>query len=310
VIFHRIKFLFIWEQRRRFTFPISIYEVALIVNLLAALGVPDWIWDAFVAILTILFVIILIRIISLFRKRGIIQKNISSKLFTMFTGPLFVVCWLFFSGGFYSRYMAAVLPGLLILLYILVCLGSIRSKEFKNTISPDGTAIGLLKVPLLYALFMVFAALYLWYVPLDSLSAPIFTLFIPTALLIFGPLAGGSSFASLIHHHYGKYRFKVLTEKTIEGSLAMFFFSLLFTFGLLGIYWIFLGQIFNSFSIPTLILPIFIVSGVTTIIELLSPENSDVVLIPLAAFFTIFVVHLLGFYPYLVVFPFRLQFIP
>ncbi len=284
--------------------------MAIIVNPLAGLGVPDWIWDTLALVITILFTIILIRIIGLFRKRESLPDYMPSKLFMMFFGPIFVICWLLFAGGFYSRYMVAALPGLLILLYILVAADTIKGEEFKQTISPDGTSRGLMKVPLFYAILMGFAALYLWYVPLNSVAAPIYSLFIPTALLIFGPLTGGANFASLIHHRYGTHKFKVFTEKSIEGSLSMFTFSLIFTFGLLGIYWIFIGQVYNSFNIITLIVPIFIVTGITTIVELLSPRNSQVVLIPVVAFFTIFVIHLLGLYPFFVVFPFRIPFVP
>lgn len=284
--------------------------MVIIVNPFTALGVPDWIWDTFALLLTILFIVILIRIIRVLRKREIVPDYMTSKLFMMFFAPVFVICWLLFSGGFYSRYMVAALPGLFLFVYILVATDSIKGEEFKQTVSPDGTSRGLMKVPLFYTLLMGFAALYLWYVPLDSIAAPIYSLFIPTALLIFGPLAGGSNFSNLIHNRYGKHKFKVFTEKSIEGSLAMYFCSLIFTFGLLGIYWLLLGQVFNSFNIITLVVPVFIVSGISTVVELLSPQNYETIWIPVVAFFTIFIIHLIGFYPFFVVFPFRIPFVP
>lgn len=206
--------------------------------------------------------------------------------------------------------MAAAVPSLFLLLFITTTLGYSNNEGFARTLSPEGESLGLLKGPLLYVVFMIFAALYLWYVPLDIMGTPEFNQFIPTAFLIVGPLAGGDGFANLIGQRYGKHKFKVVAEKSVEGSLIMYVFSLLFTFVLLGIYWLILGRIFESFSIFTLVIPVFIVSGVTTIVEALSPRYTDYVLIPLSALITIIFLSWIGLYPYFVMFPLRNPFLP
>lgn len=280
------------------------------VNLLAVFGIPDWTWDFIIALITFVILLVLIRISDILQQRGSISLHVSQKVFYIFAGPIFLVCCLFFASTYLSRYMAAAVPTLFVLLFITTILGYSKNEGFVRTLSPEGDAVGLLKGPLLYVLFMIFAALYLWYVPLDIMGIPDFNMFIPTAFLIVGPLAGGNGFASLIGRRYGRHKFNVVTEKSVEGSLIMFLFSLLFTFVLLGIYWLILGRIFESFSIFTLLIPVFAVAGVTTIVEAVSPRHTEYALIPLSALITITFLSWIGLYPYFVMFPLRNPFLP
>ncbi len=280
------------------------------VNPLAIFSIPDWTWDLIIALVTFVLLLILIRISDMLHQRGSIPLYVSQKVFYIFAGPLFLICCLFFASTYLSRYMAAAVPTLFLLLFITTTLGYSKNEGFTRALSPEGESFGLLKRPLLYVLFMIFAALYLWYVPLDIMGTPQFNMFIPTAFLIMGPLAGGNSFANLIGRRYGRHKFEVVAEKSVEGSLIMFLFSLLFTFVPIGIYWLILGRIFESFSIFTLLIPVFVVSGVTTIIEALSPRYMDYVLIPLSALITITFLSWIGLYPYFVMFPLRNPFLP
>ncbi len=268
------------------------------VNPLIGFNVPNWAWDIIALILTFLFILILIRINDMLRKREIIPIFISRKVIHIFAGPIFLVCWLLFASDALSRYFAAVVPALFVFLFLAIGLGLIQNEEFVRTMSREGKARELLKGTLFYALVMVISSIFLWYAPVDFTYNPNFAIFIPTAFLIFGPLAGGDGFADLIGRRYGKHKFKIFAEKSVEGSLAMFFFSVIFTFGLLGIYWLIIDPIYASISILALIGPVFIVSAVTTIVEIFSPRHSDNILIPLAAIITIFALSWFGLYPY------------
>ncbi len=280
------------------------------VNLLAIFSIPDWTWDLIIALVTFVLLLVLIRISDMLHRRGFIPLHVSRKAFYIFAGPIFLICFLFFASTYLSRYMAAAVPTIFLLLFFTTTLGYTKNEGFVRTLSPEGDAVGLLKGPLLYVLFMIFAALYLWYVPLDIMGTPQFNLFIPTVFLIVGPLAGGDGFAYLIGHRYGRHKFNVVAEKSVEGSLIMFLFSLLFTFVLLGIYWLIIGRIFESFSIFTLLVPVFVVSSVTTIVEAVSPRHTDYFLIPLSALITITFLSWIGLYPFFVMFPLRNPFLP
>jgi phytol kinase len=270
------------------------------------IGFPNWAWDIIALIITFLLFILFIGIIVILRKAMFITAYGSGKVIQTFAGPLFLVCWLLFSNDINSKYFAAVVPFLFMILFIAIGTDLLKNKEIVRTMSREGKPRDLLKGPLFYTIVMLLATLFLWYTPFHITGGPIYYLFIPTAFLIFGPLTGGVGFAGLIGRRYGKHRFKVFSNKSVEGSLAMFLFSLLFTFGLLGIFWLILNPIWSSWSLhfrpttygPALIAPIFIVTLVTSITEVFSPAHFDNLLIPLVAILTIF--RLAFPFPYLI----------
>ncbi len=267
------------------------------VNLLIGLGLPNWAWDIIALILTFLAILILIRVNDILRKREIIPIYISRKVIHIFAAPIFLVCWLLFSGDYYSRYFAMVVPLLFVLLFIAIGTGMIKNEEFVNTMSREGKPSELLRGTLFYAVVMVLSSIFFWYVPVNNTLQPVWTIFVPTAILIFGPLAGGDGFADLIGRRFGKRKFHIFAEKSLLGTLAMFVFSLLGTLGLLFVFWLVLDPIYASVNVTALIIPILAVCLVCTIVEVFSPRNLDNLLIPLFAVITLFALTWFG-YPY------------
>ncbi|MFX1565671.1 MAG: diacylglycerol/polyprenol kinase family protein [Promethearchaeota archaeon] len=268
------------------------------VNLLIGFGVPNWAWDIFALLLTFLAILILIRINDMLRKREIIPIFVSRKVIHIFAAPIFLVCWLLFSGDYFSRYFAAVVPLLFVLLFIAIGTGLMKNEEFVNTMSREGDPKELLKGTLFYALIMVFASIFLWYVPVDATLQPTWIVFVPTAILIFGPLAGGDGFADLIGRRYGKRKFHIFADKSIIGTISMFIFSLLFTLGLLFVFWLALDPLYASVNVTALIIPIVVVTLVSTIIELFSPRNMDNLLIPIFTMIVILALAWFGLFTY------------
>jgi len=268
------------------------------VNLLIGFGLPNWAWDIIALILTFLAILILIRVNDILRKREIIPIYISRKVIHIFAAPIFLVCWLLFSGDYYSRYFAMVVPLLFVLLFIAIGTGMIKNEEFVNTMSREGKPSELLRGTLFYALVMVLSSIFFWYVPVNTTLQPVWAIFVPTAILIFGPLAGGDGFADLIGRRFGKRKFHIFAEKSLIGTLAMFVFSLLGTLGLLFVFWLVLDPIYASVNVTALIIPILAVCLVCTIVEVFSPRNLDNLLIPLFAVITLFALTWFG-YPYL-----------
>jgi phytol kinase len=275
----------------------------LMVNLLAGFLIPDWIWDIIALVITFVLIMLLIRINDVLRKRETIPIYVSRKVIHTFAGPLFLVCWLLFSNAIYSRYLAAVVPIIFVLLFAGIGSGAIKNEEFVRTMSRSGKASELLKGTLFYALVMVVSSILMWYVPVNGAGVPQYAIFVPTVFLIFGPLAGGDGCADMVGRKWGKHKYKVFAEKSVEGSLAMFFFSILFTYGLLGIYWLVLNPVYPAaISLIKPLIPILIVSLVATIVEAISPKNVDNLLIPIVSFIVIYILALpmVGLYPYLV----------
>ncbi len=268
------------------------------VNLLLGFGIPNWAWDILALIISFVVLLILIRINDILRKRELIPIYVSRKVIHIFAAPIFLLSWLVFSGDYFSRYFAAVVPLLFVLLFLAIGSGMVKNEEFVNTMSREGDPRELLKGTLFYALVMLISCIFFWYVPVDGTLQPNWSIFIPTAILLFGPLAGGDGFADLIGRRFGKRKFHIFADKSLIGTLAMFLFSLLFTFGLLFIFWLSLDPLWLSVNVRALIVPIVVICLVCTIIEVFSPRNVDNLLIPLFAVITLFVLWWFGFYTY------------
>lgn len=89
------------------------------------------------------------------------------------------------------------------------------------------------------------------------------------------PMAYGDSLASVIGEKYSKRRYKVLAEKSLEGSAVMFFTSFVsFTLSLA-----FFSSLY-SFQVTEAIVPALLVAAVATAVEALSPMGFDNLTVP------------------------------
>jgi phytol kinase len=89
------------------------------------------------------------------------------------------------------------------------------------------------------------------------------------------PMAYGDAAASLIGEKYGKRKYHLIANKSLEGSTAMFFASFFsFTVSL-----IFFSALY-SFSIYGKIIPAIAVAAVATLVESLSPKGFDNLTVP------------------------------
>ena len=95
------------------------------------------------------------------------------------------------------------------------------------------------------------------------------------------PMAYGDSAASLIGEKCGKRRYKLVAEKSLEGSIAMFLASFLS----LTISLIFFSSLY-SFSVFEKIFPALSVATVATLVESLSPTGLDNLTVPISSVLT------------------------
>jgi len=89
------------------------------------------------------------------------------------------------------------------------------------------------------------------------------------------PMAYGDAAASLIGEKYGKRKYHLLANKSLEGSTAMFLASF-FSF---KVSLIFFSTLY-SFSIFEKIVPAIVVAAVATLVESLSPKGFDNLTVP------------------------------
>jgi len=88
-------------------------------------------------------------------------------------------------------------------------------------------------------------------------------------------MAYGDSAALLIGERYGRRRYKLVADKSLEGSAAMFIAS----FSSLAISLIFFSRLY-SFSVFEKIFPALAIATVTTLVEGFAPMSFDNLTVP------------------------------
>ncbi|MEA3327631.1 MAG: hypothetical protein U9R53_10080 [Chloroflexota bacterium] len=91
-----------------------------------------------------------LRINDLFAHKGWISSTLSRKIIHIGTGPIFVLCWLFFIDSNLAPYLAAIVPLGITLQFALVGLGVIRDPSAVEAMSRTGDRREILHGPLFY----------------------------------------------------------------------------------------------------------------------------------------------------------------
>lgn len=233
------------------------------------------IWDIIAMVISFIAVLLVVIINGSIQKSGKLSTNVTRKIVHIFAAPVFLVTWVLYSGDFYSRFIAMIVPILFALLFIAIGTGKLKNESFVASMSRSGKPAELLKGTLYYAIWIILVTLFWFYVPTTGLANAN-----PMAMVIIGCLAGGDGFADVIGRKYGGKRKFGLggAQKTPAGSLGMFIGSFLFSYILVAIF----SLEVPSFNLVTLLIPILIISLVATIVEALTPKNLDNWTIPIS----------------------------
>ena len=252
----------------------------------------DWAWDIVAFIISFIVILMLVQINARIEKSGALSTTVTRKVIHTFAAPLWVLTWMLFSGGLFSRWLAIIVPLIFVLQFVMIGTGKSKNEDFVRSMSRSGDPRELLGGTLYYAFMMVVIGILWFYVPPDANLANA----TPLALIVFGCLAGGDGFADVIGRKYGgDKKFGIGgAEKTIAGVIGMFIGSFLFSFVL-----VFLFSIeVTAFSVIDLLLPIIIVSIVATIVEAITPKGLDNLTITIAAIIVVLILPYIGLWPY------------
>jgi phytol kinase len=199
--------------------------------------------------------------------RGVIDGQLSRKIIHTGTGPLFVLCWLFFNSAPESRYLAALVPLAITIQFGLVGLGIMKDPEAVAAMSRSGDRREILRGPLFYGIAFVILTLVYWK------DSPIGI----TALML---LCGGDGLADIIGRRVKSASLPWSARKTIAGSLAVFAAGAIFTIVVFGIYTLagaFPGDFTSSFF------PILVISLLGAVVESLPFQDIDNLTVPAIA---------------------------
>jgi len=217
--------------------------------------------------ITIIIAVGWLRLIDFLAARGMFPAVISRKIIHIGTGPIFVLCWILFPDTSASRYLAAIIPLLITLQFLLVGLGVLKDEEAVRAMSRSGDRREILKGPLIYGIVFVFMTILFWR---DSVIGMV-------TLMI---LCGGDGMADIIGTKFGKDKIPWANGKSWQGSIGMLLGSLFFIFVVLVVFQHF-G--YAQIHLEKSLLPIVGVVLIATIVESIPYGDWDNLFVPLAS---------------------------
>lgn len=183
--------------------------------------------DLLALAITFASAIVWLRLNNFAAARGWVSSQVSRKIIHMGTGPIFVMCWPLFSQAPLSRFLAASVPLLITLQFLMVGLGIVKDDSAVKSMSRTGERREILRGPLYYGIIFVVMTLLYW---TDS----------PIGMLALMLMCGGDGLADIIGRRFGRHPLPWAERKTWEGSLAMLLGGWIFAAGIL-VYFILLG---------------------------------------------------------------------
>ena len=218
-------------------------------------------------ILTFAIALAFLRLMDFFAHRGWIGSRLSRKLIHIGTGPIFVLCWLMFPDTPASRWLAALVPFAITVQFALVGLGIMQDEASVKAMSRMGDRREILRGPLFYGIVFVVMTVWFWK------DSPIGM----TALML---MCGGDGIADLVGNAVKSPKLAWSREKSVAGSLAVFFGGFILAAIILGIYaaaGVFPGPVSGY------LLPLGLIALAGTAVESLPYKDIDNITVTLAA---------------------------
>ena len=177
----------------------------------------------FATLLTFAIAIAFLRLMDFLAHAGLIESKLSRKFIHIGTGPIFVLCWLFFPDLLIARYLAALIPLLITIQFILVGIGVIKDEAAVQAMTRTGNPKEILRGPLFYGIVFVVLTIVYWK------DSPIGI----TALMM---MCGGDGIADIVGRRVKSPKLFWSPEKSVAGSLGVFAGGALLTALILFIY--------------------------------------------------------------------------
>ena len=202
-----------------------------------------------------------------FAHKGWVSGPVSRKIIHIGTGPIFVLCWLFFSDNSAARYFAAVVPLAITLQFAMVGLGFVKDQAAVDAMSRKGDRKEILRGPLYYGIVFVAVTLIFWKSSMVGV----------VALML---LCGGDGLADIVGKNFGSIPLPWSKLKTIQGTAAMFIGGWIFSVLVLAIY-SFAGALQND--LVNYIAPLSLITLVATFVESFPYSDIDNITVPVSA---------------------------
>ncbi len=192
------------------------------------------------------------------------SQDVSRKVVHIAAGS-WLVFWPLYDATHWTKYLNIAPAALWTVLLLIKGLTAREDDEAVKTMTRTGDRRELLKGPLYFTLVM------------DILGT--FFFYQTAAITAMGFLGWGDGTAPIFGKKFGKHKYKIISEKSLEGSLGFFVFGFI------------VAIVFNLLLTGTVnIEMIFYTAILTVVVEAFSPANWDNILIPLSVLLFYYVV--------------------
>lgn len=218
-------------------------------------------------VITFLVALIWLRLNDALAHRGWVESRLSRKIIHIGTGPLFVLCWLLFDQNPVNRYIAALVPLMFTVQFILIGTGVVKDDASVKAMSRTGDRREILRGPVYYGIVFVLMTILFWK------NSPI-------GILSLMLMCGGDGLADIFGRKWGSLKLPWNRGKSWLGSAGMFLGGWILS---LLIIWIFTLKAVFPGTITAYLLPITVIALVGTIVESLPLRDIDNFTVTLAA---------------------------
>ncbi|MFQ4146109.1 phosphatidate cytidylyltransferase [Chlorogloeopsis sp. ULAP02] len=211
-----------------------------------------------VTLLTFIYVFGLVALMNFCVTRFGLSQDISRKITHIGAGSIIVFLPLY-NDLHWSKYLNVTIFVVWFILLILKGFFASPDDEAVKTMTRTGDRRELLKGPLYFVIVAIICGT-VWYKAFPGIVA-------------MASLGWGDGFAPIIGSRYGRWKYQILSTKTVEGSLTMFISAFIAS---IFFVWLILPSELN-------INRILIIALIATFVEGFSPKEVDNILIPVAA---------------------------
>jgi len=218
-------------------------------------------------VLTFAVALVFLRLMDFFAQHGFIESKLSRKFIHIGTGPLFVLCWLMFPDKPIARYLAALVPLLITVQFVLVGTALLKDEAAVQAMTRNGDPQEILRGPLFYGIMFILLTTIYWK------DSPIGI----TALMM---MCGGDGIADIVGRRVKSPKLFWSHEKSVAGSLSVFAGGALLTALIIYIY-VSVGIFAAPFH--TYLFPICLIALGGMLVESLPFKDVDNITLTLAA---------------------------
>ena len=218
-------------------------------------------------VITFAVSVLFLRSMDYIAHRGWMDSRLSRKVIHIGTGPLFVLCWFLFEETPDARWLAALVPFAVTVQFALIGLGVIKDEASVQAMSRSGDPREILRGPLFYGIMFVVLTIVFWR---DT----------PTGIVALMMLCGGDGIADIIGRKVKSPKLSWSENKSIAGSLGVFFGGWILSALILFIY-VNAGVFAAPFSLY--LIPLTLIALGTTIIESLPFKDVDNITAPVVS---------------------------